>query len=119
MIGRIAFGGVAALAMMVTATPAFATQGMACSAKGISIDLLYGHAAVPGLLKADLRVGDTLVPTEVARDWADDMVIMVDLADPEQTEVMSSLRLKPSKNGWRGTLTYMTSTYKVSCEEMG
>jgi len=115
MIRRFLVFGCATLA----AAPAFATQGMLCEAKGASVDLLYGHAAVPGLLNAQLEIDGTVVPTAVAQSWAGEDDTMIDLADPDQMDVIAKIRLKWIKQEWRGTLTYGKRTYKLVCGEAG
>jgi hypothetical protein len=104
---------------ILVATPAHATQGMICEAKGASVDLLYGHAAVPGLLSAQLEISGNVVPTAVAQSWAGDDDTMIDLADPDQMEVIAKIRLKWVKQEWRGTLQYKKRTYKLTCGEAG
>lgn len=99
--------------------PAAATQGMMCEAKGASIDLLYGHAAVPGLLQATLEIGGKTVPTEIAQSWSADNVIMIDLADPDQMAVLARIRLKWANQTWRGTLVHGKRTYQLKCGEAG
>ena len=102
---------------MFAATPANATQGMICEGKGASIHMLFGHAAVPALINAELVVGDAVVPSAIARSWAGDNETWVDLADPDQMEVIASLRLVYAKREWRGTLTYKKRRIQVHCEE--
>ena len=101
------------------AVPASATQGMICEAEGASVGLLYGHAAVAGLLNAQLEVGGAVVPTAVAQSWSGDDITMIDLADPDQMEVIAKIRMKWLKHEWRGTLEYKGRTYKLVCGESG
>jgi len=115
MINRSLF--FAAAAAMLAASPAQATQGMVCSGKGASIHLLFGHAAVPGLVSAELTAGEKVVPSAIARSWADEEEIRVDLADPDQMALIASLRLISSKHDWRGHLTYQGKKIAVRCEE--
>ena len=79
---------------------------MVCSGKGASIHMLFGHAAVPTLVSAELTVGDAVVPSAIARSWAGDNETWIDLADPDQMAVIASLRLTYVRRAWRGTLTY-------------
>lgn len=104
-------------AALAIAVPASATQGMLCSGKGASMHLLFGNAAVPGLVSAELTAGETVVPSAVARSWADQRRIWVDLADPDQMALIASLRLVSGKRGWRGHLTYQRRRIAVRCEE--
>ena len=115
MMRRLAIGA----CLVTLAAPAMATQGMLCNAKGASVDLLYGHAAVPGLLQASLEVGGKTVPTAIAQSWSGDNDTMIDLADPDQMEVIAKIRLKWVKQTWRGTLVYNKRTYNLLCEEAG
>ncbi len=108
---------IAALALLVSAAPAAATQGMICSGKGASINMLFGHAAVPALITAELVAGDAVVPSAIARSWAGDKETWVDLADPDQMAVIASLRLTYVKQDWRGTLAYKGRKIPVRCEE--
>ncbi|MGH6659839.1 MAG: hypothetical protein ACREBK_07315, partial [Sphingomicrobium sp.] len=66
---------------------------------------------------AELMVGDTVVPSAIARSWAGDNETWVDLADPDQMAVIASLRLTYAKREWRGTLTYNKRRIQVRCEE--
>ena len=102
---------------LAIAAPAAATQGMICSGKGASIRMLYGHAAVPALINAELIEGEAIVPSAIARSWADNDVTWIDLADPDQMAVIASLRLTYLKQDWRGTLTYKGRKIPVRCEE--
>ncbi|MEO7602627.1 MAG: hypothetical protein ABIS39_05120 [Sphingomicrobium sp.] len=102
---------------MVAAAPAAATQGMICEGKGASISMLFGHAAVPALINAELMVGDAVVPSAIARSWAGDRETWIDLADPDQMALIASLRLTYAKREWRGTLTYKGRKIAVRCEE--
>ena len=104
-------------AAIAGATPASATQGMLCSGKGASMHLLFGNAAVPGLVSAELTVGETVVPSAVARSWADQQRIWVDLADPDQMALIASLRLVSGRRDWHGHLTYQRRKIAVRCEE--
>jgi len=99
------------------AAPAQATQGMICSGTGASIRMLFGHAAVPTLINAELAVGDAVVPSAIARSWAGATETWVDLADPDQMAVIASLRINYTKRDWRGTLTYKKRRIPVRCEE--
>ena len=90
---------------------------MTCSGKGASIHMLFGHAAVPALINAELEVGGAVVPSAIARSWSGDGVTWVDLADPDHMAVIASLRLSFSKRAWRGTLTYNKRRIQVRCEE--
>lgn len=108
---------IALAATLAIAAPASATQGMLCSGKGASMHLLFGHAAVPGLVSAELTAGETVVPSAIARSWADEKEIRVDLADPDQMALIASLRLRPGARGWRGNLTYQRRKIAVRCEE--
>jgi hypothetical protein len=101
----------------LAAAPAAATQGMICSGKGASIRMLFGHAAVPALMNAELMDGDAVVPSAIARSWAGDQETWVDLADPDQMAVIASLRVTYVKRDWRGTLTYKGRKITVRCEE--
>ena len=114
MIGRTLLLTAAALLL---AGPAQATQGMMCSGKGASMHLLFGHAAVPGLVGAELTVSDAIVPSAIARSWADENEIRVDLADPDQMALIASLRLVSGKSDWSGHLTYQGKRIAVRCEE--
>lgn len=102
---------------LFAATPALATQGMICGGKGASIHMLFGNAAVPGLISAELTAGGVIVPSAIARSWAGDNMTWVDLADPDQMEVIASLRIVYAKRAWRGTLTYKKRRIAVRCEE--
>ncbi len=108
---------IAGLLLLPAWTPASATQGMLCEGKGASIHMLFGHAAVPALIKAELMVGDKVVPSAIARSWAGDTVTWLDLADPDQMAVIAKLRLKYARREWRGTLTYQGRKIAVRCEE--
>lgn len=44
---------------------------------------------------------------------------MIDLADPDQMEVIAEIRLKWVKQAWRGTLVYQKRTYAITCDEAG
>jgi hypothetical protein len=114
MTGRLLL---AAAAMLAVATPARATQGMLCSGKGMSIHLLFGNAAVPGLVSAQLNAGETVVPSAIARSWSDQRRIWVDLADPDQMALIASLRLVSGRRDWHGHLTYQGRRVAVRCEE--
>lgn len=107
----------AMLPALFAATPAHATQGMICEGKGARIHMLFGHAAVPGLVSAELTAGGAVVPSAIARSWAGDNITWVDLADPDQMEVIASLRISYAKRAWRGTLTYKKRRIAVRCEE--
>ena len=98
-------------------TPAAATQGMICEGKGASVSMLFGHAAVPTLIKAELMVGDAVVPSAIAQSWAGQNDTWLDLADPDQMELIASVRLAFIKQEWRGTLTYQGKKIAVRCEE--
>ena len=111
---RILIGLVAAVSC---AAPSYATQGMICSGKGASIRMLFGHAAVPALVNAQLIAGDVIVPSAIARSWAGDRITWIDLADPDQIAVIASLRITYAKRTWRGTLTYRKRRIPVRCEE--
>lgn len=102
---------------LLLSAPAAATQGMICEGKGASVRMLFGHAAVPALINAELVVGNAVVPSAIARSWAGDTVTWLDLADPDQMAVIASLRLTYSKHDWRGTLTYQGRKIAVRCEE--
>lgn len=104
-------------AAVAVATPARATQGMLCSGKGASMHLLFGNAAVPVLDSATLNAGQAVVPSAIARNWADEQEIRVDLADPDQMALIASLRLRSGKRGWYGHLTYQRRKIAVRCEE--
>ena len=104
-------------AALLLAAPATATQGMICSGKGASVRMLFGHAAVPTLINADLFDGDAVVPSAIARSWAGEEVTWLDLADPDQMAVIASLRLTHLNQDWRGTLTYKGQKIPVRCEE--
>ena len=108
---------VAVVIAAAAASPAFATQGMICSGKGASVNMLFGHAAVSALVGAQFEVDGAAVPSAVARDWLDEKQIMVDFADPDQTELIASLRLAWSKAEWRGTFTHKGRKIAVRCEE--
>ena len=108
---------IALAAGFACATPAHATQGMICSGKGASIQMLFGHAAVPTLISAELTVDDAVVPSAIARSWAGDTETWVDLADPDQMAVIASLRIIYTRREWRGTLTYKKRRIPVRCEE--
>ena len=41
----------------------------------------------------------------------------IDLADPDQMEVIASLRLHWTAKGWAGWLTYAGKKTAVTCEE--
>ena len=99
------------------ASPAFATQGMLCSGKGASVYMLFGHAAVSSLVKAEFEVDGTTVPSAVARNWLDEKQMMIDFADPDQMELIASVRLAWHDPEWRGTLTYKGRKIAVRCEE--
>lgn len=107
----------AAATALIIGGPAQATQGMMCSGKGASMHLLFGHAAVPGLVSAELMAGDAVVPSAIARSWADETEIRVDLADPDQMALIASLRLVSGKRDWHGHLTYQGRKIAVRCEE--
>ena len=107
----------ALVAVAACATPSHATQGMICSGKGASVQMLFGHAAVPGLINAELIAGGAVVPSAIARSWAGDRITWVDLADPDQMAVIASLRITYAKRAWRGTLTYRKRRISVRCEE--
>ena len=102
---------------LVASAPAAATQGMICEGTGASVSMLFGHAAVPTLIKAELMVGDAVVPSAIARSWAGDRETWVDLADRDQMALIASLRLTYSKRAWRGTLTLKDRKITVRCEE--
>ena len=102
---------------LLLSAPAAATQGMICSGKGASIQMLFGHAAVPALINAELVVDDAVVPSAIARSWAGNDVTWVDLADPDQMALIASLRLTYDKRDWRGTLEYQGRKVAVRCEE--
>lgn len=102
---------------LLATRPAQATQGMMCAGKGASMHLLFGHAAVPGLVSAELTVSDAVVPSAIARSWADEKEIRVDLADPDQMALIASLRLVSGKSEWAGHLTYKGKRTAVRCEE--
>lgn len=108
---------IAIAGIFIVAAPARATQAMLCSGKGVDMHLLFGNAAVPGLVSAELRSGNTVVPSAVARSWADQRRIWVDLADPDQMALIASLRLSSARSGWRGRLTYGGRRVAVRCEE--
>lgn len=108
---------IALAAALAFAAPAQATQGMICSGKGASIRMLFGHAAVPALINAELEVRGAVVPSAIARSWADKTVTWVDLADPDQMALIASLRLTYARRAWRGTLTYNKRRIPVRCEE--
>ena len=107
----------AILAATAAATPAFATQGMVCSGKGASLDMLFGHAAVSSLVNAQFEVDGAVVPSAVARNWLDEKQMMIDFADPDQMELIASVRLAWHDPEWRGTLTYKGRKIAVRCEE--
>lgn len=105
------------VAALAAAAPARATQGMLCSGTGASMHLLFGNAAVASLVGAELTAGETVVPSAIARSWADEKEIRVDLADPDQMALIASLRLVSGKRGWHGHLTYQRRKVAVRCEE--
>lgn len=102
---------------LACAAPAHATQGMICSGKGASIHMLYGNAAVPTLINAELTVDEAVVPSAIAQSWSGDNETWIDLADPDQMAVIASLRIAYARRAWRGTLTYKKRRILVSCEE--
>ena len=99
------------------ASPAFATQGMICSGKGASVEMLFGHAAVAALVGAQFEVDGAAVPSAVARNWLDEKQMMIDFADPDQMALIASLRLIWHKPEWRGTFTYKGRKIALRCEE--
>src|SRR5918993_4319404 len=101
---------------ILAATPAKATQGMICEGKGASINMLFGHAAVPTLIKAELVAGGAVVPSAIAQSWSGDKETWVDLADPDQMAVIASLRPTYARRNWRGTLTYKKRRIPVRCD---
>lgn len=102
---------------LVVTAPAHATQGMVCSGKGASLNMLFGHAAVPALINAQLQVDGKVVRSAIARSWAGDTITWIDLADPDQMALIASLRLTYARREWRGTLTYGKRRIAVRCEE--
>lgn len=102
---------------LILASPAFATQGMLCSGKGASVYMLFGHAAVSSLVKAEFEIDGVGVPSAVARNWLDEKQTMIDFADPDQMELIASLRLAWHDPEWRGTFTYNGRKIGVRCEE--
>ena len=102
---------------LILASPAAATQGMLCSGKGASVHMLFGHAAVSALVNAQFQVDGAAVPSAVARNWLDDKQMMIDFSDPDQMELIASLRLAWREPEWRGTLTYKGRKIALRCEE--
>ena len=108
---------IAAILAATAASPAFATQGMICSGKGGTVNMLFGHAAVAALVNAQLEVDGAVVPSAVARNWLDEKQMMIDFADPDHMELIASVRLAWHKPEWRGTLTYKGRKIALRCEE--
>lgn len=108
-----------ALVAMLASAPAAATQGFSCEAKGISLDLNYGHAVNASLANHELRVGDKVVVSEVAQSWAGDNFRWIDLADDGVMNLIAKVRLEWVREAWRGTIAYGGTTYALNCEETG
>ena len=74
-------------------------------------------ASCPARAALSMPAVPAVVPSAIARSWADNAVTWVDLADPDQMALIASLRLTYDKRDWRGTLTYKGRKVAVRCEE--
>ena len=121
---RIAVG--AAIAALVTTTPAFATGGFDCRAtdgSGLRVSGVTGHGIVTPLVSAQLMEGRRTFSTHGARpalaigqSWIDAREIRLDLVDPQAMRFEARLRARIAlRNQGAGTLLRGGRTHRVRC----
>lgn len=116
----------AALLLLVTATPAFATGGFDCrttDGSNIALRGTVGRVVGNPLIDAHLQLDErTLATTDrepqivIVRSWLDAERIWVDLADSQVTEFVAQLRVRMTRSGGVGTLRVNGITRRVRCE---
>ncbi|PSM19957.1 hypothetical protein [Nitratireductor sp. StC3] len=97
--------GAAALALLAaaTATPAVASGGIACTGDGVAVDLSVGRLAVISVLRATVRIGDTVwstdpeivpgTPIAVGQAFEDESRLLVDFTDEAVNAIVGRLRV--------------------------
>ena len=94
------FLAAALVAAAATASPAYATGGLACRTAGarpIELALVVSHTAVSSVVSARLTDNARGVPVQLAQSWIEPNELRVDLVDPNA--VRHELRLRARKNG--------------------
>jgi hypothetical protein len=115
----------AALPLLLLASPALATGSLECrttDGSDLSVTGAVGHVVGSPIVTAHLRLGRHTLSTTgaeptlaIARSWLDESELRLDLADAQVSRFEAELRVRRSRFGGTGTLVRDGVSRPVRC----
>ena len=114
-----------AAAFFLTATPAFATSTIACTAAGwpgMDVALVVGST---GVMQATISLGGEEISTvgnngpRISQAWIDENELKLDIVDANADQRLARLLTRRRGDAYAGTLQFRGRTIRVRCTEAG
>lgn len=116
------------MASLTLAAPAAASEGLACSGQGATVDIALGRLVVVGVLGAYVEMGGSAystgpergegTPIATGQAFGDDDGIKIDFVDPNYEEILIKVRLTYTGNEdepLAGTVTIGETVADIAC----